>query len=85
MKIQPATNKLLIQAERPIVGALTTTNREVAIEVAEVLEIGKGVEEYSKGDKIIFKSYGLASVEYNGKFYRFIDVTAGAIQGKIHE
>lgn len=85
MKITPAANKILIKVEKPKIGALDISSRDSAIEVGTIEETGKNVTEWKKGDKLFFKSYGLAQVEYGGEHYRFIDITSEAIQAKVDE
>lgn len=85
MKITPAPTKILLEAERPTVGMLDTSSREAAIEVGIVKEVGKDVENYKIGDKLLFKSYGVATVDYAGKKLTFLEVTSEAIQGKIDD
>lgn len=86
MKITPAPTKILLEAERPTVGMLDTSSREVAIEVGIVKEVGEVAGEFYKiGDKLLFKSYGVATVDYAGKKLTFLEVTSEAIQGKIDD
>lgn len=66
MKPKPIKNFLLIkQIKKDYKGGLIDPRGEddKRLEVAEVLEVGRGCEEVKKGQKVIFKSYNLFVVE----------------------
>lgn len=60
---QPIKNFVLIEKEKVKLagGIIDPTDRDV--ELGEVLAIGDEVEKVKKGDRIIFKSYNLFTVE----------------------
>lgn len=83
MKIQPSLNHVQIQCDKPFAGSLDTSSRSAAIEMGEIIAVGKDVQEYKKGDKIIFKSWAVDIANVDGKDYYFIDLDTHGIKGTI--
>lgn len=80
MTIIPSVGQIYIKVEVPKAGIMDTSSKASAIEVAEVLAVGKDISEYKKGDKILFKSWAVDIIDYQGKPYLFIDITTGGIK-----
>ncbi len=78
-KIQPAKNKVYLKIEEPKVGVLDTSSRPSAVEVAEVIAVGDNVEGIKKGDILMYKSWGIDIIDWDGKKYHFIDIDTKAI------
>lgn len=79
MKIQPLSNIVYLKIEKPSVGALDISSRESAIEFAEVLAVGKGVEDIKVKDKIFVKSWAIDLISYNDEIYHFVNIESGGI------
>ena len=83
MKIEPQENIVYIKTEEVKAGALDTSIRESAIEVAEVIAIGDGVTTLKPGDKIMVKAWAVDTVNFQGENYRFVNINTGGILCKV--
>lgn len=80
MKIKTIGNKIRIEVGEPSVGGLDTSSMPTAVECGEVLEVGPNVAiDLKKGDKVLYKSWGVDIVNYEGKRYHFIDLDTKAV------
>ena len=79
MQIIPEKNKVYLDVKEPKVGGLDISSRPTAIEVAKVLAVGEGIDWIKKGDTLLFKSWGLDIIDWEGKKYYFIDTSTKAI------
>ena len=79
MKIKPAKNKVYLKLEVPKVGGLDISSRPTAMEVAEVIDVGEGITEFKKGDKIMVKSWAVDVIDYQDQKYYFIDIDSKGI------
>lgn len=75
MTIEPKQDYILIkrlkQKEKSEAGVLLVT-KDSENEVAEVLEIGKKIDDIKIGNKILFKNYAIDVVELDGEELSFI-------------
>lgn len=75
MRIEPKQDYILIkrlkQKDTSETGVLLVT-KDNENEVAEVLEIGKHINDVKIGDKILFKNYAIDVVELDGEELSFI-------------
>ena len=79
MKILPLKNQVYLKLEEAKAGALVTSSRESAIEYAEVLAVGDGVTQVSKGDKVFVKSWSIDIISHDDKKYYFCNQETGGI------
>ncbi len=77
MKIAP--NKIWLKIDEPQAGSLNLSSRPTSVEVGEIVACGPMTEPYKKGDKIMFKSWGVDIVDHEGKKYYFIDLDTHCI------
>lgn len=73
MLIRPKGKKLLIKCSVEKIGNFDVSSKATAQEVGEIIDIGQDVVGFSKGDKIMFKAWGIDSIEYQNEKYNFID------------
>lgn len=99
MQIKPLKGVVYLKIETPSVGVLDTSSRPSAIEYAEVLEVGEGVntkkivqtsdtayfkEDILKpGDKVFVKAWAIDIVVYNDVKYHFVNMDSGGILAKV--
>lgn len=79
LKINPQPGIVYIQTESVSAGSLDTSSRDSAVEFAEVVAFGKGVENLSIGDKIFYKAWAVDTVTHEGIRYNFINTNSGGI------
>ena len=85
MKIEPQENIVYIKTEEVKAGALDTSIRESAIEVAEVIAIGEGVTTLKPGDKIMVKAWAVDTINYGEQKHRFVNTQTGGILAKFND
>lgn len=73
MKIQPLPGIIQIHLDEPKAGVLDTSSRNAAVEYAEVLAVGEGVDSVKKGDYVFVKSWAIDIISHEGKKYYFIN------------
>lgn len=78
MKIQPLANIVYLKIEKPSAGALDTSSRDSAIELAEVLAVGSRVD-LQKGDKVFVKSWAIDIITHEDEKYHFVNIESGGI------
>lgn len=78
-KISPQPGIIQINIPQAKAGVLDTSSRNTAVEFAEVIAVGEGVEGLKKGDKIFFKSWAVDIVDHNDVKYYFINISTGGI------
>jgi co-chaperonin GroES (HSP10) len=83
MKIEPSEGKVYIKIDEAKAGVLDTSSRNTAVEYAEVISVGNGVEEYKPKDKVFVKAWAVDIVTYEDKRYYFVDIKTGGILAKI--
>ncbi len=66
-------------------GTLVTSSKPTAIQYAEVLEVGTGVEELKRGDKVFIESWGISIISYENENYYFVNTKNGSIVAKVDE
>lgn len=75
MKIEPKQDYILIkrlkQKDTSSMGVLLVT-KDNENEVAEILEVSRGIDYVKIGDKILFKNYAIDVVELDGEELSFI-------------
>ena len=79
MKIHPQPNIIYLKTEEVKVGVLDTSSKTSAIEYAEVLAIAEDVNGIKVGDMIFVKSWGIDSIFYENKWYRFVNLETNAV------
>ena len=80
MKIKPLKGEIYIKIDEATAGVLDTSSRESAVEFAEVISVGEGVEEVKKGDKIFVKSWAIDILNHAGKKYLFVNLATKGIK-----
>ncbi len=83
--IIPIKDIVYLKIDEVKAGALDTSSRASAVEVAEVLAVGEGVITPRVGDKIFVKSWGIDIVNYEDKKYHFVNQNTGAILATIND
>lgn len=79
MKIKPSAGIVYIKIDEAQAGVLDTSSRSSAVEFAEVIAVGDGIDHLKKGDKIFVKSWGVDIIQHNDVKYHFIAVETNAI------
>jgi len=82
INIEPQKNIVHIKTEEVKAGALDTSSRDSAIEVAQVVSVGEGVD-LKPGDKIFVKAWAVDTIVHLGEKYRFVNVETGGILATI--
>lgn len=72
-------NRVYLDIKEPEAGALSLESMPTAIEYAEVLEVGEGIDELKKGDRVFVKAWSIDIVNHDGKKYHFVDFRTGGI------
>lgn len=85
MKIEPLKNQIYLKMDKVSVGALDTSSYKSAIEFAEVLAVGKGVENIKKGDKVFVKGWAIDIITYKDITYHFVNIETGGVLAKVNE
>ncbi len=75
-----APEHIYLKIEEANAGILDTSSRESAVEHAEVIMVGEGIDWVKKGDKVLFKSWGVDLINVDGKRYCFLDMKSRAIK-----
>lgn len=75
-----APEHVYLKIEEAHAGNLDTSMRESAVENGEVVMIGEGIDWLKKGDKVMFKSWGVDLINVDGKRYCFLDMKSRAIK-----
>lgn len=68
-----------LKIEEAKAGDLITASRQSAVEFAEVIAVGKDVDDLKAGDKIFVKAWGIDIVNHNDVKYHFIHKDTNAI------
>jgi len=80
MKIKPLKEYIQLKLEEASAGILDTSSRESAVEFAEVIAVGDGIEEIKKGDFLFVKSWAIDIINHKDKKYYFVNInTKGAL------
>ncbi len=79
MKIKPLKGIIYIKTDVPTAGDLLTVSRDSAVEFAEVLEVGEGITNIKKGDKVFVKAWAVDTVTHNDEIYRFVALETNGI------
>ena len=77
MKIKPLNNRLLIKPQElneTESGIILSTEQDLIIEIADVLEVCDNVKLVKKGDKVLFKSWALDEVRIKDEKLCFLHV-----------
>lgn len=83
MKIKPSEGEVQLKFETAQAGALNLSSRDSAVEVAEVLAVGPGVEGYKKGDTVMVKSWAVDHINHEGKMYHFASIITHGLKAVI--
>ena len=79
MKVEPLSGIVQLKIEEAKAGNLITSSKESAIEFAEVMAIGEGVNTLKVGDKVFVKAWGIDIVTYNEERFYFCNLETKAI------
>lgn len=79
MKIKPLKNIIYLKLDEARAGALVTSSRESAVEYAEVLQVGEGVTQVKKGDKVFIKSWAADIISHNDEKFYFVNQETGGL------
>lgn len=79
MKIQPLKGIVYLKIDEAKAGVLDTSSRQSAVEFAEVLEVGEGITNIKKGDKVFVKSWALDQISHNDVKYFFCALDTNGI------
>lgn len=79
MKIKPLKGIVHLKIDEVTAGALNTSMRPSAVEVAEVSEVGEGVTSVKKGDKIFVKAWAVDNIVYNDQKFYFVAIETNGI------
>ena len=74
--IKPLNKRILIklhEIKETDSGIVLSSNKDIIVEEAEVLEVADDVTKAVKGDRIFYKSWALDTVRVKDKEYNFID------------
>lgn len=78
-KINPLKGVIYLNLKETSVGVLDISSRSSAVEYAEVIAVGKEVEDIKSGDHVFVKSWGLDMITHEGNKYWFIHTDTNAI------
>ena len=79
MQIKPLKGIVYLKIEEAKAGALVTQSYASAVEFAEVLAVGEGVEHIKKGDNVFVKAWAVDTIMHLDKTYHFVAVESNAI------
>lgn len=85
MRIEPLQNVVYLKTEANKVGALDVSSTPSAVEYAEVIAVGKGVENINVGDKVFVKSWAIDLIFHEDEWYKFCNVETNGILAIVHE
>ena len=78
MKITPQPNIVQLKIEEASAGALNTSSRDSAVELAEVVSAAEGTG-FVKGDKVFVKAWAIDIINHEGKKYYFCNLDTKGI------
>lgn len=81
--IDPLPGIAYIKTEAQKAGALDTSSRDSAVEFAEVLAVGDGVDALKPGDRIFVKSWAVDNIYHEGEWHRFVNLETKGILARI--
>lgn len=84
MKIRPLKNTVYLKIDKPQAGVLDTSSRNSAVEVAEVVEVGEGVD-IKVGSKVFVKSWGIDIVDHGDVKYHFVNLDTNAVLAVVED
>jgi len=79
MKIKPQPGIVQLKIDEAKAGVLDTSSRNSAVEFAEVVAVGDGVENLKVGDHVFVKSWGIDIITHQEKKYYFLNLETKAI------
>ncbi len=79
MGIEPLPGIVYLKTESQKVGALDTSSKESAVEFAEVIALGEGINNLRVGDKIFVKSWAVDLVYHEGQWHKFCNIKTDGI------
>lgn len=79
-QIHPLPNEIHLKVEGAVAGALDTSSRESAIETGIVISVGEAITEIKTGDTVLFKSWAVDIIDFNGVKHYFINKHTGGIK-----
>lgn len=85
MEIHPLKNQIYLKLDEVRAGVLDTSSRMTAVESAEVLGVGEGIDNIKKGDRVFVKAWALDNVDYKGQKYVFCNLETNGILAIINE
>jgi co-chaperonin GroES (HSP10) len=79
MQIKPLKGIVYLKVEEARAGTLITESYTSAVEYAEVLAVGEGVDNIKKGDKVFVKAWAVDTITHDDKTYRFVAIDTNGI------
>lgn len=92
MKITPLAGQVQVKFEEAKVGALDTSSRSTAVEIATVVAIGDGVSSFFEGatnikagDKVFVKAWAVDEIVYKDVKYHFVNFDSKGILAIVND
>lgn len=85
MNIVPQENIVHLKIDRVKTHVVDASSRESAVEFAEVIAVGKGIESLKKGDKVFVKAWAVDIVSYKDTKYHFCNINTGGILAIVND
>lgn len=82
MRIWPLTNHVLIKITEAKAGNLDI-KIPTAVEFGEIIATGADVKSVKKGDKVLFKSWGVDIITHEGQKYYFVSEDTNSLKAII--
>lgn len=79
MKIKPLPGQVHLKIDEAKAGVLNTSSRMSAVEFAEVLGVGEGVNHLKKGDKVFVKAWAVDIINHEDTRYYFCNIETNGI------
>jgi len=79
-KLKPVGDKILLKIEQANLGGLDTSSMKTGVEWGVIVAVGPEVsDQYSVGDKVFVKAWGVDSILFEGEDYHFTSESLKAI------
>lgn len=81
---EPLAGFVQVKMEAVKAGVLDTSSKDSAVEVAEVVAVGRDCHDLKVGDRIFVKAWAVDNIFHDGEWYRFVHVDTKGILAKVH-